>query len=94
MRIAERTRNPFQTHPSYRAIAHLPLKERLARLRQSEVRAGPLRRRRALRHHLRCELSNLSADALDARPQARQKAPNPLRDRGAITQDRTLGRTL
>ena len=38
----ELSRNPFQTHPSYRAIAHLPLKERLARLRQSEVRAAIL----------------------------------------------------
>lgn len=36
----ELSRNPFQTHPSYKAIAHLPLKERLARLRQPEVRAA------------------------------------------------------
>src|ERR1700741_4818864 len=28
----ELSRNPFQTHPSYKAIAHLPLKERLRRL--------------------------------------------------------------
>ncbi|WP_407156829.1 amidohydrolase family protein [Bradyrhizobium sp. STM 3557] len=34
----ELSRNPFQTHPSYRAIAHLPLNERVARLQQSEVR--------------------------------------------------------
>src|ERR1700757_4949286 len=27
----ELSRNPFQTHPSYKAIAHLPLKERLPR---------------------------------------------------------------
>src|SRR5215469_1725170 len=39
----ELSRNPFQTHPSYKAIAHLPLAERLARLRQSEVRAAILR---------------------------------------------------
>jgi N-acyl-D-aspartate/D-glutamate deacylase len=38
----ELSRNPFQTHPSYRAITHLPLSERLARLRQSEVRAAIL----------------------------------------------------
>jgi len=38
----ELSRNPFQTHPSYRAIADLPLKERLARLRQPEVRAAIL----------------------------------------------------
>lgn len=34
----ELSRNPFQTHPSYKAIAHLPLGERLARLRQPEMR--------------------------------------------------------
>jgi N-acyl-D-aspartate/D-glutamate deacylase len=38
----ELSRNPFQTHPSYQAIAHLPLKERLARLHQPEVRAAIL----------------------------------------------------
>src|SRR6516165_992819 len=38
----ELSRNPFQTHPSYRAIAHLPLAERVARLRQAEVRAAML----------------------------------------------------
>jgi N-acyl-D-aspartate/D-glutamate deacylase len=38
----ELSRNPFQTHPSYRKIAHLPLPERLKRLRQSEVRAAIL----------------------------------------------------
>lgn len=38
----ELSRNPFQTHPSYRAIAHLPLVERLARLRLAEVRAAIL----------------------------------------------------
>src|SRR6187200_410683 len=38
----ELSRNPFQTHPSYRAIAHLPLAERLARLNQPEVRAAIL----------------------------------------------------
>jgi N-acyl-D-aspartate/D-glutamate deacylase len=38
----ELSRNPFQTHPSYRAIAHLPLAERLARLHQPEVRAAIL----------------------------------------------------
>ena len=163
----ELSRNPFQTHPSYRAIAHLPLAERVARLRMPEVRAailsenatatddplffrpnydkmyllgdppdyeqppenalgaqarrqgkqpeelaydamltddgrgmlyvpflnyadgnldatremltrsergaGPLRRRRALRHHLRRQLSDLSADALDPRPHAAAK---------------------
>ena len=36
----ELSRNPFQTHPSYKAIAHLPLAERLQRLRQPEVRAA------------------------------------------------------
>src|ERR1700742_814971 len=38
----ELSRNPFQTHPSYRAIAHLPLAERGARMRQAEVRAAIL----------------------------------------------------
>lgn len=38
----ELSRNPFQTHPSYRAIAHLPLQERLARLRQPDVRKAIL----------------------------------------------------
>ncbi len=38
----ELSRNPFQTHPSYQAIAHLPLKERLARLHQPDVRAAIL----------------------------------------------------
>src|ERR1700742_4256818 len=38
----ELSRNPFQTHPSYGAIAHLPLKERLARLRDPQVRAAIL----------------------------------------------------
>ncbi len=36
------SRNPFQTHPSYKAIAKLPLAERLPRLRQAEVRAAIL----------------------------------------------------
>jgi N-acyl-D-aspartate/D-glutamate deacylase len=39
----ELSRNPFQTHPSYKAIAHLPLAERLARLRQPEIRAAILK---------------------------------------------------
>ncbi len=38
----ELSRNPFQTHPSYRAIANLPLAERVARLHQPEVRAAIL----------------------------------------------------
>ena len=38
----ELSRNPFQTHPSYKAIAHLPLAERLKRLRQPETRAAIL----------------------------------------------------
>src|ERR1700682_1073355 len=38
----ELSRNPFQTHPSYRVIATLPLAERLIRLRQPEVRAAIL----------------------------------------------------
>ncbi|PPQ19763.1 amidohydrolase [Bradyrhizobium sp. AC87j1] len=38
----ELSRNPFQTHPSYKAIAHLPLKERLARLHQADVRKAIL----------------------------------------------------
>jgi N-acyl-D-aspartate/D-glutamate deacylase len=38
----ELSRNPFQTHPSYKAIAHLPLAERLSRLRQADVRAAIL----------------------------------------------------
>src|ERR1700719_358990 len=38
----ELSRNPFQTHPSYKAIAHLPLAERLKRLHQPAVRAAIL----------------------------------------------------
>jgi len=38
----ELSRNPFQTHPSYKAIAKLPLAERLMRLRQPEIRAAIL----------------------------------------------------
>src|SRR5437879_1608925 len=38
----ELSRNPFQTHPSYRAIAKLPLAERLTHLRRSEARAAIL----------------------------------------------------
>src|SRR3954453_566112 len=38
----ELSRNPFQTHPSYKAIASLPLAERVARLRQPEVRKAIL----------------------------------------------------
>lgn len=38
----ELSRNPFQTHPSYKAIAHLPLKERVVRLRDPSVRAAIL----------------------------------------------------
>src|SRR4030088_1262418 len=38
----ELSRNPFQTHPSYKAIVHLPLAERLKRLRPPEVRAAIL----------------------------------------------------
>jgi N-acyl-D-aspartate/D-glutamate deacylase len=38
----ELSRNPFQTHPSYRALAHLPLQERVVRLRMPEVRAAIL----------------------------------------------------
>src|SRR3984893_15028372 len=38
----EWSRNPFQTHPSYRAIAKLPLAQRLLRLRQPDVRAAIL----------------------------------------------------
>src|ERR1700761_2943535 len=38
----ELSRNPFQTHPSYRAIAKLPLAERLERLRQPEIRTAIL----------------------------------------------------
>src|SRR5450432_1416014 len=36
----ELSRNPFQTHPSYKAIAHLSLAERVTRLRQGELRAA------------------------------------------------------
>jgi N-acyl-D-aspartate/D-glutamate deacylase len=38
----ELSRNPFQTHPSYKQIAHLPLSERLARLHRAEVREAIL----------------------------------------------------
>ena len=36
------TLHPFSTHPTYRALADLPLTERVARLRQNEVRAALL----------------------------------------------------
>src|ERR1700748_2848755 len=36
------SRTPVQTNPSYKAIAHLPLAERLTRLHQPEVRAAIL----------------------------------------------------
>jgi N-acyl-D-aspartate/D-glutamate deacylase len=38
----ELSRNPFFTHPTYRKLAHLPLKERVAELRKPEVRAAIL----------------------------------------------------
>src|SRR3982751_2792781 len=38
----ELSRNPFQTHPSYRAIANLPLADRVQRLRQAEGGAASL----------------------------------------------------
>ncbi|WP_315781300.1 MULTISPECIES: N-acyl-D-amino-acid deacylase family protein [unclassified Bradyrhizobium] len=38
----ELSRNPLQTHPSYQAIAHLPLDERVARMRDPELRAAIL----------------------------------------------------
>ncbi|MDD9946596.1 MAG: amidohydrolase family protein [Myxococcales bacterium] len=38
----EATMHPFSTHPSYRALAGLPLAERVARLRTPEVRAALL----------------------------------------------------
>jgi N-acyl-D-aspartate/D-glutamate deacylase len=38
----ELSRNPFQTHPSYREIARLPLNERLKRLHLPDVRAAIL----------------------------------------------------
>ena len=38
----ELSRNPFQTHPSYKAIAKLPLDEKVKRLRDPAVRAAIL----------------------------------------------------
>ncbi|CCD92486.1 putative N-acyl-D-amino-acid deacylase family protein (D-aminoacylase) [Bradyrhizobium sp. ORS 375] len=38
----ELSRNPLQTHPSYQAIAHLPLDERVARMRDPQLRAAIL----------------------------------------------------
>src|SRR3954467_15263619 len=38
----ELSRNPSQTHPSYKAIANLPLAEKLKRLHQPEARAAIL----------------------------------------------------
>jgi N-acyl-D-aspartate/D-glutamate deacylase len=38
----ELSRNPFQTHPSYKAIARLPLEEKVRRLRDPSVRAAIL----------------------------------------------------
>jgi N-acyl-D-aspartate/D-glutamate deacylase len=45
----ELTRNPFVAHPSYMAIARLPLLERLVRLRDPSVRAAILREKPAER---------------------------------------------
>ncbi len=50
----ELSRNPFQTHPSYKAIAHLPLKERLQRLHQPEVRAAILSEHATAEPTIRC----------------------------------------
>lgn len=41
----ETTRNPFMSLPSYRSIAHLPLPDRVARLRDPAVRAAILAER-------------------------------------------------
>ncbi|MGJ4948443.1 N-acyl-D-amino-acid deacylase family protein [Bradyrhizobium sp. HKCCYLS20291] len=38
----ELSRNPLQTHPSYQAIAHLPLAERVIRMRDPQLRAAIL----------------------------------------------------
>ncbi|MGJ5202565.1 N-acyl-D-amino-acid deacylase family protein [Bradyrhizobium sp. HKCCYLR20261] len=38
----ELSRNPLQTHPTYQAIAHLPLDERVARMRDPQLRAAIL----------------------------------------------------
>ncbi|NPU65310.1 amidohydrolase family protein [Bradyrhizobium sp. 83012] len=38
----ELSRNPLQTHPSYQAIAHLPLAERVTRMRAPQLRAAIL----------------------------------------------------
>ncbi|MGC2776470.1 MAG: amidohydrolase family protein [Bradyrhizobium sp.] len=38
----ELSRNPLQTHPSYQAIAHLPLAERVVRMRDPQLRAAIL----------------------------------------------------
>jgi len=38
----ELSRNPLQTHPSYQAIAHLPLGERVVRMRDPQLRAAIL----------------------------------------------------
>jgi N-acyl-D-aspartate/D-glutamate deacylase len=38
----ELSRNPFQTHPSYKAIAKLPLEEKVRRLRDPQVKAAIL----------------------------------------------------
>jgi hypothetical protein len=39
---SELSRNPFQTYPGYRAIAHLPLEERVKRMRDPQVRSAIL----------------------------------------------------
>jgi N-acyl-D-aspartate/D-glutamate deacylase len=57
----ELSRNPFQTHPSYRAIAGLPLAERLKRLRAPDVRAAIL-----------AESPSATDDPLFFRPELRQ----------------------
>src|SRR6185437_9427846 len=63
----ELSRNPFQTHPSYRAIAGLPLGERLMRLRQPEVRAAIL-----------SETATSTDDPLFFRPDYEQPPENAL----------------
>ena len=66
--------HPFITHPTYRAIAELPLAERVARLRDPAVRARLLAEEPATRDPIaRVLMTQLGAD-LPARRSARLRA--------------------
>ena len=54
----ELSRNPFFTHPTYRQLAHLPLKERVVELRKPGVRAAILSEQPADNRDLLARIGN------------------------------------